>query len=121
MVMPQWDDSPLKLPQWPVVTCGLIVLNVAVFIFETVAPQFQFLTMAFAVTPGNITGVPIMPPLVPPYLTLVTSQFLHADFFHLLGNMIFLAIFGDDVEEAMGSLRFIAFYLEHSAAELNRL
>ncbi len=67
--------------------------------------------MAFAMTPGNITGVPIMPPLVPPYLTLVTSQFLHADFFHLLGNMIFLAIFGDDVEEAMGSLRFIAFYL----------
>ena len=41
----------------------------------------------------------------------MTYQFLHADIFHLLGNMLFLAIFGDDVEEAMGSLRFVAFYL----------
>ncbi len=40
MVMPLWDDNPLKLPKWPVVTWGLIVLNVAVFIFESVAPQF---------------------------------------------------------------------------------
>src|SRR5664279_497640 len=105
MVMPLWDDSPLKLPKWPVVTWGLIVVNVAVFIFETVAPQYQYLAMALAMTPGNITGAPIMPPLVPPYLTLVTSQFLHADIFHLLGNMIFLLVFGDDVEEAMGPLR----------------
>ena len=111
MVMPLWDDSPLQLPKWPVVTWGLIVVNVAVFIFETVAPQYQSLAMAFAMTPGNITGAPIMPPLVPPYLTLVTSQFLHADIFHLLGNMIFLWVFGDDVEEAMGPLRFLAFYL----------
>jgi membrane associated rhomboid family serine protease len=111
MVMPLWDESPLKLPKWPVVTWGLIVLNVVVFIFEAAAPKYEYLAMAFAMTPGNITGTPISPPLIPPYLTLVTSQFLHADIFHLLGNMIFLAIFGDDVEEAMGSLRFIAFYL----------
>ncbi|MBI3702861.1 MAG: rhomboid family intramembrane serine protease [Rhizobiales bacterium] len=111
MVMPLWDDSPLKLPKWPVVTWGLIVLNVAVFIVESVAPHYEYVAMAFAMTPGNITGTPISPPLVPPYLTLVTSQFLHADIFHLLGNMVFLAIFGDDVEEAMGSLRFIVFYL----------
>ena len=44
------------------------------------------------------------------YVTLVTHQFLNADIFRLLGNMLFLAIFGDDVEEAMGP-RFIVFYL----------
>jgi membrane associated rhomboid family serine protease len=93
------------------VTWGLIALNVAVFIGQSISPHYESLAMAFAMTPGNITGVPISPPPVPPYLTLVTSQFLHADIFHLLGNMVFLAIFGDDVEEAMGSLRFVVFYL----------
>ncbi len=46
-----------------------------------------------------------------PSLTLVTYQFLHADIGHLVGNMIFLWVFGDDIEEALGRLRFLAFYL----------
>ncbi len=111
MVMPLWDDSPLKLPRLPLVTWGLIVANVVVFALETAAPASSQATfVAFAVTPANITGVPINPTPVPPYLTLVTYMFLHANFWHLAGNMIFLWVFGDDVEEAMGPLRFIAFY-----------
>ena len=58
-----------------------------------------------------MTGTPINPTRFPPYLTLITYQFLHANIWHLLGNMIFLWVFGDDIEEAMGSLRFIGFYL----------
>lgn len=111
MVMPLWDDNPLKLPKWPVVTWGLIVANIAVFIFQLVSPQSDYWSTLLAVTPANISGVPIAPMPVSPYVTLLSYQFLHADIFHLLGNMLFLAIFGDDVEEAMGSLRFLGFYL----------
>ncbi len=112
MVMPLWDDSPLKLPKWPIVTWGLIGANVLVFIFTaTASPEMQAMVVnLFAVTPANITGVPINPTPIPPYLTLGSYLFLHANIFHLLGNMIFLWVFGDDVEEAMGSLRFAGFY-----------
>jgi membrane associated rhomboid family serine protease len=112
MVMPLWDDSPLKLPRLPLVTWGLIVANVVVFALEAAAPESVQATFdAFAVTPANITGTPINPTPVPPYLALVTYMFLHANFWHLAGNMIFLWVFGDDVEEAMGPLRFVAFYI----------
>ena len=111
MVMPLWDDSPLKLPRLPLVTWGLIVANILVFAFEAAAPPNTMAAIeAFALTPANITGVPITPTPVPPDLTLVSYMFLHANFWHLAGNMIFLWVFGDDVEEAMGALRFIAFY-----------
>ncbi len=110
MVMPLWDDNPLKLPKWPVVTWGLIVLNIAVFLAQCMGDS-NYLEFAFALTPVNIAAAPITLTPVHPYATLITYQFLHADIFHLLGNMLFLAIFGDDVEEAMGPLRFIGFYL----------
>src|SRR6202040_3652297 len=62
---------------------------------------------AFGVTPaamfGGITPAPV--------LTLVTYMFLHADIGHIFGNMIFLWVFGDDVEEALGRGRFLVFYL----------
>jgi membrane associated rhomboid family serine protease len=112
MVMPLWDESPLTLPKLPVVTWGLIGINVLVFIFTAVVPDGMLpAIMNFAVTPANITGTPINPTPIPPYLTLITYQFLHANIWHLLGNMVFLWIFGDDIEEAMGPLRFIGFYL----------
>jgi rhomboid family protein len=112
MVMPLWDDSPLKLPKWPIVTWGLIGANVLVFIFTaTASPEMRIAITHFAVTPANITGAPINPTPIPPYLTLGSHMFLHANVFHLLGNMIFLWVFGDDVEEAMGPLRFVGFYL----------
>jgi len=113
MVMPLWDESPLKLPKLPLGTWGLLATNVLVFVFQALTPEpsERALLMALGVVPGNVTGVPINPTWFPPYLTLITYQFLHADILHLLGNMIFLWVFGDDVEEAMGSLRFVGFYL----------
>jgi membrane associated rhomboid family serine protease len=66
MVMPLWDDNPLKLPKWPVVTWGLIIANIAVFILQVATPQYNYLVASFAITPANITGVPIMkPPILP--------------------------------------------------------
>jgi membrane associated rhomboid family serine protease len=112
MVMPLWDDNPLKLPKLPLVTWGLMAANVLVYIFTASAPaEMSPAIMNFALTPANVTGVPINATPVPPALTFVTYMFLHANFWHLLGNMIFLWVFGDDVEEAMGPLRFIAFYI----------
>lgn len=110
--MPLWDDSPLKLPKLPIVTWGLIVANVVVFAFTAAAPpDMQPAILNFAVTPANITAAPIDPTLIPPDLTLVSYMFLHANLWHLLGNVIFLWVFGDDIEEAMGPLHFIGFYL----------
>jgi|SRR5665213_21764 len=112
MVMPLWDDSPLSLPKWPVVTWCLIIANILVFIAEAVtSPATQSTLLTYALIPAALTGTAGVPPGISPYVTLVTYQFLHADIFHILGNMLFLWIFGDDVEEAMGPLRFIVFYL----------
>jgi membrane associated rhomboid family serine protease len=118
MVMPLWDDSPLKLPKLPVVTWGLIAANVLVFIFTAAAPaDMQPAILNFALTPASITATPINPTPVPPDdLTLVSYMFLHANIWRLLGNMIFLWVFGDDIEEAMGPLRFIAFYFASGVA-----
>jgi membrane associated rhomboid family serine protease len=61
-------------------------------------------------------GLPAGLPFVPPVLTLVTSVFLHGSLLHLLGNMLFLWVFGDNVEDAMGHGRFLAFFLLCGAA-----
>lgn len=115
MVMPLWDESPLKFPKLPFVTWSLIVANVLVFLGQLLMQLKGGDPMAqdrlFALTPANITGTPVISTPVPPYLTLITYQFLHANIWHLLGNMIFLWVFGDDIEEAMGPARFIGFYL----------
>lgn len=68
--------------------------------------------LKYGAVPGEITSFTDFPPKVPfPVLfTLITSTFLHGGFFHLIGNMLFLWIFGDNVEDAMGHFRFIAFY-----------
>ena len=66
---------------------------------------------AYALTPVVLSHPSSFLSMFPTDLTLVTYMFLHADIFHLFGNMIFLFVFGDDIEEAMGSLRFVVFYL----------
>jgi membrane associated rhomboid family serine protease len=110
--MPLWDDNPLTLPKLPVATWALIIANVLVFIGETAgSPSFQSMLSSYALVPSSLMGAAGISPAHSPYVTLVTYQFLHADILHILGNMLFLWIFGDDVEEAMGPLRFIVFYL----------
>ncbi|MGH9807066.1 MAG: rhomboid family intramembrane serine protease, partial [Terriglobia bacterium] len=112
MVMPLWDDNPLTLPKRPIVTWALIVANIIVFIVEAAAsPELQSTLLSYALVPAALTGTAGVSSGVSPYVTLVTYQFLHADFFHIFGNMLFLWIFGDDVEEATGPWRFLVFYL----------
>jgi len=112
MVMPIWDHNPFKWPKPPYVMWSLIVINFAVFFLQVGAgPQEMEQTDRLAgLIPAaftNGTGAAG----VPATLTLITYQFLHANFMHVFGNMIFLFVFGDDIEELIGHWRFLAFYL----------
>jgi membrane associated rhomboid family serine protease len=76
------------------------------------------LVARFALIPGELLGGRDLPPTLPfpLWLTLLTSIFLHGGLLHLLGNMLYLWIFGDNVEDAMGPVRFLIFYLACAVA-----
>jgi membrane associated rhomboid family serine protease len=110
MVMPIYDDNPFRLPHRPIVTWLLIVANIAVFLLElAVGPGSA--AEAVGLTPAALSGLMPDPAALAPSLTLITYMFLHADPGHLLANMVFLWVFADDIEEALGRLRFLLFYL----------
>jgi membrane associated rhomboid family serine protease len=113
MVVPIYDDNPFTQPVKPIVTWGLIAANLAVFLYEAAAPQAGLDRMidTFSLTPAALRGDIPAKGLLPAFATLVTYQFFHADIGHLLGNMIFLWVFGDDIERALGRSRFLVFYL----------
>jgi membrane associated rhomboid family serine protease len=100
--------------RFALVTLALILVNVLVFLWqESQGSGFQRVVQAFGTVPYEIThGDDIGPPGPQPiYLTLLTSMFMHANWMHLGGNMLFLWVFGDNLEDRMGPARFILFYL----------
>ncbi len=111
MAMPIYDDNPFKLPRAPVVTWMLIVVNIFVFLVELATGNPGQMIEAYGLSPALFIGEVHMDGVLPPLLTPFTYMFLHADVGHIFGNMIFLWVFGDDVEEALGRTRFLAFYL----------
>ena len=113
MVMPIYDDNPFTAPVKPLVTWCLIAANVAMFFYEAGASQLALDRMidTYSLTPAALTGDMPARGWIPAFATLVTYQFFHGDLWHFLGNMIFLWVFGDDVERALGRLHFLAFYL----------
>jgi membrane associated rhomboid family serine protease len=100
---------------FPLVTVALIAINVVVFLWQQShgAQGFERVVQAFGTVPFEIThGQDIGPAGPDPiYLTLLTSMFMHANWMHLGGNMLFLWIFGDNIEDRMGKLRYVLFYL----------
>ena len=120
MFVPLHDTNPLKRIDFQYVTVGLILLNVAIFVvFQTgwVIPLDEENAAAFAVIPaklmegGSDAGTVFASgAFMPERFTLITYMFLHGGWLHLIGNMLFLWVFGDNVEDAMGHLRFIMFY-----------
>ncbi len=113
-MVPLRDDNPVQIT--PYVTYGLIILNVLIFIYEitlNTGQLDQFLEL-FAVVPKELTasfqGVDVGQP-IPEALTLISSQFLHGGFLHVGGNMLFLWIFGNNIEEQLGHIKFLFFYL----------
>jgi membrane associated rhomboid family serine protease len=117
MVIPLYDNNPFAFKSPPYVSWGLIAANFAIFLYMTAAEASGSyakvaVTAALAFTPGGIGHHNAnLPDFVPWELTLVTYAFLHANWLHIIGNMAFLWVFGDDVEEALGHLRFLLFYL----------
>ena len=97
------------------VTIALIALNVLAYLFEINRPEgaIQAFVSAWGVVPREYSAGGDIPPYIPaPYWsTLLTSMFLHGGWGHLGGNMLFLWIFGDNIEHRIGHLRFIVFYL----------
>lgn len=132
MFIPIGDDNKDRRTT-PYINYLFIVANILVFIFfQGMGYNWQF-TYAFATVPAEIlsghdiisqahrisdvlTGdqlqvPPLQPTPIPVYFTLLTSMFMHGGWGHLLGNMLFLFIFGDNIEDAMGHRRYFWFYL----------
>jgi membrane associated rhomboid family serine protease len=132
MILPIGDENSDRRST-PVVTYMFIAINVLVFVFLQGMGTNERFTYAFSTVPQEIitgrdvvtpphvvveplTGEHIQAPGLQPtpgsvYLTLLISMFMHGGWAHLLGNMLFLWIFGDNVEDAMGRKRFLSFYL----------
>jgi membrane associated rhomboid family serine protease len=104
-MFPVSDVIPSKTT--PYVTIGLISLNVIAFLYELQLSrrELQLLTYGFGVLPGSFS-----------WPTLVTSMFLHAGWMHVIGNMLYLWIFGDNVEDRLGHGGYLLFYLACGAA-----
>jgi membrane associated rhomboid family serine protease len=128
MVFPIGDDNADRL-RTPYVTYLFIALNVLVFVFLQALGTNEQFTYAFSLVPeeirtgediarsvpvqigGQTTPIPLQPTPVHVYLTLLTSMFMHGSLMHLFGNMLFLWIFGDNVEDDLGHGRYVGFYL----------
>ncbi len=111
MFFPLKDDNPTT--STPVLTIGIIGICGLVFLYEFATGMNQVI-IQFGLIPGVLLGTVYMPPefnAVPPTLTLFTSMFLHGGWMHLIGNMLFLWVFGDNIEHVLGKVRFILFYV----------
>jgi membrane associated rhomboid family serine protease len=118
--IPIQDDNPLRAIPFQYVTLGLIVLNVVIFAFQAAGID-ERVVASFAVVPNELfkaglfsAGVGPGPNdaiAVPERMTLLSYMFFHGDPMHLIGNMLFLWVFGDNVEDAMGHVKFLVFYI----------
>ncbi len=113
MVLPLRDINPTKTI--PLVTISLIIINVFIFLFElsllSVGKLDSFIA-SYSLTPMEIiSGTSTIKPLPYIYLSVLFSMFLHGGFVHIAGNMLYLWIFGNNVEDNLGHFRFLIFYL----------
>ena len=116
-MIPIKDDNPTY--SFPIITILLIVANIAVFVYQfSLGREAQAFVYRLGAVPWEITHFQEFPRFpvkfqsdIPNILTLVTSMFLHGGIIHLLGNMLYLWIFGDNIEALMGHGRFLFFYL----------
>lgn len=114
--LPLHDDNPRRWIETPYVTWSVILFCVILFIWQVgLDPRREFqLLFAFGFVPGALFGDLTLAPqfsAIPTVATPATSIFLHAGAWHLIGNMLFLYIFGDGVEDGCGHVRFAAFFL----------
>jgi membrane associated rhomboid family serine protease len=127
MFIPLYDDNTLKSIKFQYMTLLLIALNVVIYALEA-SGMDDAVIASFAVIPVELLGgsaavVPVDATVTAPSalpdqalriaepFTLISYMFFHGDWFHLAGNMLFLWVFGDNVEDAVGHIKFLIFYL----------
>lgn len=122
-MIPVGDDTGRKSRAFPIINVSIIVLNFLVFFYQlTLGSNLDAFILGYGNVPyemlhgvdlrsGLYGDVPQFPGPTPIYLTLLTSIFMHGGWAHILGNMLYLFIFGDNVEDALGSLTYLFFYL----------
>ena len=115
-MIPLDDANPTRIR--PYVTWSIIALCCVVFAYQFLlgadAQSGEALIAALGVIPAVVLGRESLPAdiaLIPPIATMLTSMFLHGGFMHLAGNMLYLWVFGNNIEDAMGHGRFVIFYL----------
>jgi membrane associated rhomboid family serine protease len=115
--IPLSDDNPRLIVRYPYVTWGIIGLNAVVWVVlqsGLLIPASPGLAMSWGVVPSLVSGQAVLPvelQIVPPWLTFITSLFLHGDVVHLAANLFFVWVFADNIEDSMGHVRFVVFYL----------
>lgn len=119
MFVPLYDDNALKSIKFQYVTIGLIAANIVVFLLQQ-GGMSNAAIASFGVIPRELINtdlgvgggtLPVTGFAVPEPYTLVSYMFFHGDLMHLLGNMLFLWVFGDNVEDAMGHLKYFVFFI----------
>ena len=113
--IPLGDNIKRAVIPQPWVNWSLIAVCVLVFIIETQLPPqaVERLILGLGMIPANVTGQAPLPPqlhLVPALFTLITYAFLHGGVMHLAGNMVYLWVFGDNIEDSMGHKRYLLFF-----------
>ncbi len=111
-MIPLWDEIPTK--RLPLITIIIIFINCLVYFYQffMVADPNTFIN-TYGLIPLELTkGIALSPSAPSPiYLTILFSMFMHGGLVHLLGNMLYLWIFGNNVEDYLGKIRFIIFYI----------
>ena len=109
-MIPLRDENPAERPAF--VTWGLIAINVAVFLYEFILGEdLTRFIMQWGLVPARVITVATSGSLFQAGVPFVTSMFLHGGWMHLIGNMWYLAIFGDNVEDRLGHVGYLIFYL----------
>lgn len=113
-MIPLHDDNPTELT--PFVTVTFIAVCVLVFLYQaSLSPEpGEIFVFQYGAIPALLFGEAHLPSSMttpfPAYTTLFTSMFLHGGWMHLIGNMLYLWVFGNNIEDAMGHIRFVVFY-----------
>jgi membrane associated rhomboid family serine protease len=115
VVIPLHDDNPSSTR--PYVTVGILIACVLMYVWQHLLlsdPSAIEAAYALGLVPAVLTGREVLPPdiaVIPAWATILTSMFMHGGFWHLAGNMLYLWVFGNNIEDAMGHTRFFIFYV----------
>ena len=116
MLLPLHDDNPLKTIRFQYINTSIISVCLLIYFYQ-ISLDFQNeqkFIFSFGSIPAVLFGEVSLPrhlEQVPVWATLITSMFVHGGIMHLVGNMLFLWVLGDNIEDAMGHKKYLAFYL----------